>query len=93
MTTQTEGVKAGHTKGPWKVAAPKYQIGERVHYSDQQGRQQTGEVYRVEASWASYMNGRPLFFYTVAHPSYRNKRMHVGEDGILGSAIAKALGQ
>lgn len=80
----------GHTAGPWFAALPRYQIGERVHYLDHQTRQQTGEVARVEASWASYMKGRPLIIYTVSHPTYRNNRMYIGEDGILASAITKA---
>lgn len=68
------------------IAAPKYAIGERVRYLDQHDRQQTGEVYRIEASWTSYTEMDPLIIYTISHPTYRNNRMHCAESNILGSA-------
>ncbi len=73
-----------------EVAAPKYEIADRVFYTDNHGRQQTGEVYRIKASWASYMRGPPLIVYTVSHPSYRNKRMHAAEGDILGPALNRS---
>lgn len=66
------------------AAQPKYARGETVVYTDQHGRQQTGAVTSIEANWPSYRAAgeKPFFVYTLTHPTYRNNRMHAGDEDI-----------
>lgn len=60
-------------------AEPKHGLGETMHYTDHHGRQQSGRVLAIEAHWGND-DPEPLLIYTVEHPTYRNRRMHVGID-------------
>lgn len=68
-----------------KAARPLYAIDQAVVYLDHHKRVQTGRVRRIEASWDSW-SPEPLIVYTVSHPTYRNNRMHIAEDGIRYAA-------
>lgn len=67
-------------------ATPLYERGSRVLYVDHDGRQQSGEVQRIEAKWPAWGDpgDPPLICYTVSHPSYRNRRIHIGSRDIAG---------
>jgi hypothetical protein len=67
---------------------PKFNLGDRVRYIDRDQRLQRGEVQRIEATWVNWgtdcTDTKPHISYQVSHPTYRNGRMHLGEDRILG---------
>jgi hypothetical protein len=66
-------------------ASPKFVIGQYVKYHDHHNRPQTGAVMRIEASWGcSVSSAFPYISYTVYHPTYKNRRIHLNE-GSLGA--------
>ena len=66
-------------------AAPRYARGETISYLDHHMRRQSGKVLRIEALWAGYLlpGEVPLIVYTVEHPTYRDRRMYIGEERLL----------
>jgi hypothetical protein len=68
------------------TVTPLYDVCDTVRYRDHHKRLQTGIVNRIEAHWSRCSQNQPLIIYAVHHPTYRNKRMYVGVDDILGLA-------
>lgn len=69
-----------------KPAAPAFARDDVVSYTDHFGRVVQGRVKHIETSWPSYAGDRrsaPQIKYTIEHPTYRNREMHVGEDKII----------
>lgn len=69
-------------------AAPKYPVGELVHYRDREGRSQTGRVRWIEAKWYDWGHGPidPLIIYALYHPTYRNNNFYCGDEDIQRAA-------
>lgn len=69
-----------------KPACPKYARDDEVQYTDHFGRVVRGRVKRVDATWHGYDKDRrsaPTIGYTLTHPTYRNREMHLHEDKII----------
>ncbi len=74
-----------------KKAEPQFSIMDRVTYRDHHKRLITGRVISIEARWSPWgrdPNVEPFITYTIEHPSYRNRRMYVGQSEILGKETA-----
>lgn len=66
--------------------APKFSIGQVVAYLDHHGRAQEGAVLSAEAHWDRIYGEKPTVGYTVRHPTYKNRWIHLGERDLSASA-------
>lgn len=68
-----------------KPATPKFSVGQRVRYLDHTDRPQVGEVLAIEATWRPVLRDveNTYISYTVSHPSYRDRRIYIGESDLI----------
>lgn len=64
------------------IAKPKFNLSQEVKYLDHHSRLQTGTINRIEASWG-FGKSIPLIVYTISHPSYKNKKIYLAEEGLM----------
>ncbi|TIM24835.1 MAG: hypothetical protein E5Y74_00110 [Mesorhizobium sp.] len=59
-----------------QTASPKFNINDRVSFTDQKGQKVTGMILEIVAFW--FGKSDPVVKYLITHPDYRNA-VHVDE--------------